>query len=217
MRGLEEQMDAIALTARQSALIDRWLVDNMGQRRHTVSYAVDNVRRIAYPDLPDEPVRGERHRALADHVRRRCLALGIEPKRLDAAAGEGGQDAVCTVCGRLFVSWKGAKRCKLCRLGAKRAPGDVFKEALPTRPCKQCGKPFHPRNRTHLYCSKECSKAARHDKYVVERAKKPPKPPPTYGWAECGLCGSWFERKAPNSCYCGDSCRKEAKRLWRKR
>lgn len=164
MRGLEEQMDAIAITARQSALIDRWLVDNMGHRQHTVSYAVDNVRRIAYPDLPDEPLRGwELYKQLADHVRRRCLALGIEPKRLDSGGDVTVDNKRCSVCGAEFVSMHGGtRRCPRCRARGLKPPKPpkLFDE----RRCEVCGMTYRPKAPNQRYCSVACRRTGKREK-----------------------------------------------------
>ena len=129
------------LTKRQSARIDRWLAANM-DGTHTVSYAVDGTRAIAFPKLPDSPLVGKDFKALADHVRGRCAALGLPVKRLDytqhlTATG----NAVCDVCGLEFVPHKAsAKRCPMCRM-RNRKPRRPRAEPVALE-CQWCGSAF---------------------------------------------------------------------------
>ena len=150
------------ITKRQADLIDRWLAANMSGN-HTVSYAVDNVRRIAYPDLPDEPLRDwELHRALADHVRRRCLALGLRWKQLDAVAAPV-DNPRCSVCGAEFVSMHGGtRRCPRCRARGLKPPKPpkLFDE----RRCEVCGMTYRPKAPNQRYCSVACRRTGKREK-----------------------------------------------------
>lgn len=154
----------IKLTKRQSAEIDRWLAANMGHRQWSVAYAVNNVRRIAYPDLPDEPLRDwEKYTALADHVRRRCLALGVEPKPLDHTPKVAVDNPRCSVCGAEFVSMHGGtRRCPRCRARGLKPPKPpkLFDE----RRCEVCGMTYRPKAPNQRYCSVACRRTGKREK-----------------------------------------------------
>ena len=208
------------LTKRQSTRIDRWLTANM-DGTHTVSYAVDRTRTIAFPKLPDAPLRGDDFEELAEHVKRRCLALGLTIKRLDitqplTATG----NVVCSVCGIEFVpSNSSAKRCPACR--RRNLKPHKQRASLSPMECHWCGRGFVPRVRNARYCGESCRLAAKAERSRIRYEKlseghEPQYSNREYGKRKCAECGQWFTRRSPNAAYCSEGCRKIVKARQRK-
>ena len=62
--------------------------------------------------------------------------------------------------------------------------------------CKKCGKEFIQYNKMHLYCSDECKKQVKKEKYI--RKPLPEK--------KCEYCDKVFTQKTTRQKYCSKSC-----------
>jgi hypothetical protein len=57
--------------------------------------------------------------------------------------------------------------------------------------CPTCGKPFEPRSRRHVFCTRDCAQ---------------------YGEADCPACSTHFVRRSINQAYCSKACVERADR-----